>query len=76
MAVVSRRSFDSSWVPAQVTVNGKEGRRIGCVLADDAVRYLVCDLDHGEDDGVEIDHEEEDMEVDDDGESEGEEERV
>lgn len=64
--IISRRTFDSSWVPAQVTVNGKEGRRIGCVVADDSVRYLVCDLDHGEDEGIE--GEEESMEVDDDDE--------
>lgn len=65
--VISRRAFDSSWVPAQVTVNGKEGRRIGCVVADDAVRYLVCDLDHGEDEGIEGD---ETMEVDEDDDEE------
>ncbi|KAF8535008.1 anaphase-promoting complex, cyclosome, subunit 4-domain-containing protein [Trichophaea hybrida] len=46
----SRRTFDAKWVPAQVIVNGKEGRRVGCVVAKDSVRYSVFDLDHEDED--------------------------
>ena len=70
--MVSRRAFDESWVPTQVTVNGKQDRRVGCVIAEDRTRYLIFDLDHDEDEDSE---EEEDSDMlDDSGEEEEDEE--
>lgn len=61
MAVVTRRQFDSSFIPVQLTINGNKGRRVGCVIAEDRMRYIVFDLDGQEED-------EEDEEGEDEGE--------
>lgn len=50
MSIVMQRNYNSSWIPVQVIVNGNVGRRIGCVVADDRMRYSVFDLDHPEED--------------------------
>lgn len=50
MNIIMQRSYNGSWIPVQVIVNGKQGRRIGCVVADDRMRYSVFDLDHPEED--------------------------
>lgn len=42
---VLQREFDSTFVPVEVNVNGKPGRRVGYVLANDQLRYQVFDLD-------------------------------
>ena len=34
-----------SWVPEKMEVNGKKGRRVLCVLAQDRLHYRVYDLD-------------------------------
>ena len=62
---MSQRRFESNWVAAQVSVNGKADRRVGCVIAEDQMRYLIFDLDHDEEvEDDEDDEEEESMEVD------------
>ncbi|KAL7274864.1 hypothetical protein RUND412_002226 [Rhizina undulata] len=73
MEIVSRRTFDASFVPAEVTVNGTKSRRVGCVIGEDQVRYKVFDIDQEEpeddaqedDEKVEEQENEEEMEVDD-----------
>jgi anaphase-promoting complex subunit 4 len=45
---VMKRTFDPSWVAEQVMVNGKKGRRVGCVIEADKIHYFVFDLDHAE----------------------------
>jgi len=66
-----RRTFDTKWVPAQVFVNGIGGRRVGCVVAKDSLRYSVFDLDHEDDDEEEEESDKRDadgsMEVDEEG---------
>jgi len=57
--IVSRRVFDSGFTPSQLTVNGRKGRRVGCVVAEDRVTYLVFDLDQEEYDEGEEEGEEE-----------------
>ncbi|KAH8153432.1 uncharacterized protein LAJ45_02244 [Morchella importuna] len=59
MAVVTRRQFDSSFIPVQLTINGNKGRRVGCVIAEDRMRYIVFDLDGQEEDEEEEGEEEE-----------------
>lgn len=41
---------DISWIPEKLEVNGKKGRRVVCILAQDQHHYRVYDLDnfHGE----------------------------
>ena len=34
-----------SWAPEKVEVNGRKGRRVICVLAQDRLHYRVYDLD-------------------------------
>ncbi len=34
-----------SWVPERLEVNGRKGRRVICVLAQDNVHYRIYDLD-------------------------------
>lgn len=46
---VARRDMESNWVGSQVIVNGKVGRRVGCVVGNDT-GYFVFDIDHIEDD--------------------------
>ncbi|KAA8900335.1 anaphase-promoting complex, cyclosome, subunit 4-domain-containing protein [Sphaerosporella brunnea] len=59
MKPVMHRTFESNFLAAQVMVNGKEGRRVGSVLANDDMSYFVFDLDHTEDDEEEEEEEEE-----------------
>ena len=35
----------ASWVPESIEVNGRKGRRVVCVLAQDRVHYRIFDLD-------------------------------
>lgn len=42
-----------SWAPERVEVNGRKGRRIVCVLAEDRHHYRVYDLDGALSVGVE-----------------------
>ncbi|KAK9461835.1 anaphase-promoting complex, cyclosome, subunit 4-domain-containing protein [Lipomyces oligophaga] len=42
------KKFDDDFIPAQITLNGRKGRRVGCVLAQDMQRYRVFDLDEEE----------------------------
>ncbi|KAK9448201.1 anaphase-promoting complex, cyclosome, subunit 4-domain-containing protein [Limtongia smithiae] len=42
------REFDSEFVPIALSVNGRKGRRVGCVLADDRQRFIVFDVDDEE----------------------------
>jgi anaphase-promoting complex subunit 4 len=60
---VMQRNFDPSWVAWQVIVNGKAGRRVGCILENDNMRYVVFDLDHPEEEGSEAATEAEDSMV-------------
>jgi anaphase-promoting complex subunit 4 len=54
-----------------VFVNGIGGRRVGCVVAKDSLRYSVFDLDHEDDDEEEEESDKRDadgsMEVDEEG---------
>lgn len=59
MQPVSRRYFEQDWIPMQLTVNGKEDRRVGCVIEKGRTKYFVFDLDHEEDDSEEGEDEEE-----------------
>jgi anaphase-promoting complex subunit 4 len=68
MKVVSRRVFEPGFTPAQVTVNGRKGRRVGCVLAEDSVAYMVFDLDQEEDEEEEEDGDEDKEEGEDESE--------
>ena len=52
IVAVSRRSYGDSFVPAQVMVNGAKDRRVGCLIAEDKIRYIVFDLDHDEDEAA------------------------
>lgn len=61
MEVVTRRPFEVGFTPVQVTVNGGVSRRVGCVIADDRMRYIVFDLDERE---IEDDEEAEDKNED------------
>lgn len=73
MEVVTRRPFEAEFIPVQVTVNGGLGRRVGCVIAEDRMKYIVFDLDEKEVEGEEEEEEEEDeqgMAVDDETEEE------
>ena len=42
-----RHSFPEgpTWTPERMEINGRKGRRAICVLAQDALRYRVFDLD-------------------------------
>ena len=42
-----RHSFpnDPGWSPERMEINGRHGRRAVCILAQDALRYRVYDLD-------------------------------
>lgn len=72
MEVVTRRPFEVGFTPAQVTVNGGVSRRVGCVIAEDRMRYIVFDLDEREIEGEEEDGDEaeQSMAVDDETEEE------
>ena len=35
----------ASWTPERMEINGRKGRRVICVLAQDRVHYRVYDLD-------------------------------
>jgi anaphase-promoting complex subunit 4 len=52
IVAVSRRSYHDSFVPTQVMVNGAKDRRVGCLIAEDKIRYIVFDLDHDEDEAA------------------------
>ncbi|GAO50137.1 hypothetical protein SAICODRAFT_70201 [Saitoella complicata NRRL Y-17804] len=57
--------FDAAFVPRAIAVNGRAGRRIGCVMAEEQQRYLIFDLDaddESEDGTAHTDEEEIDME--------------
>lgn len=51
---------DPGWSPERMEINGRTGRRAICVLAQDALRYRVYDLDSKANNG------EETMEINDD----------
>lgn len=71
MEVVTRRPFETGFTPVQVTVNGGVSRRVGCVIAEDRMRYIVFDLDEREIEEEEDDDEaEQSMAVDDETEEE------
>lgn len=74
MEVVTQRQFEAEFVPVQVTVNGGFGRRVGCVIAEDRMKYIVFDLDEKEieeeEESEEVDEEEQEMAVDDETEEE------
>lgn len=74
MEVVTRRPFEVGFTPIQVTVNGGVSRRVGCVIAEDRMRYIVFDLDEREieevEDKNEDDEAEQSMVVDDETEEE------
>ena len=36
---------DPSWAPKSLEVNGRKGRRMICVLADDRIHYRQFDMD-------------------------------
>ncbi|KAK9464378.1 anaphase-promoting complex, cyclosome, subunit 4-domain-containing protein [Lipomyces arxii] len=55
------REFGESFEPVAMAVNGRKGRRVGCVLADDGQRFLVFDLDDDEEGEDEEDEEEDSM---------------
>lgn len=68
MEVVTRRLFEPGFTPVQVTVNGGRGRRVGCVIAEDRMKYIVFDLDgrdEEEEEEEEVEDEEQEMAVDD-----------
>ena len=44
---VKRRDLESIWVGARVMVNGREDRRVGCVVSNNA-GYFIFDLDQME----------------------------
>ncbi|KAK7203805.1 anaphase-promoting complex, cyclosome, subunit 4-domain-containing protein [Myxozyma melibiosi] len=56
-----RRAFTEEFVPVALAVNGRPGRRVAAVLADDRQRYMVFDIDDNEEDEEE---EGDDMPVD------------
>ncbi len=52
--ILRQRDFDDSFIPISIALNGREGRRIGCILADDSQRYLIFDLDEDEEENEEM----------------------
>ena len=38
-----------SWAPERIEINGRKGRRVICVLAQDRFHYRVYDLDNSSD---------------------------
>jgi anaphase-promoting complex subunit 4 len=61
---VSMRTFDATFKPSQLTVNGRSGRRVGCIIAEDQMRYKVFDIDLEDEDEEEEEVGEESMEMD------------
>lgn len=47
----SQHTFDSLFRPARLEVNGRKGRRVVCILAEDNLHYRVFDLDSSSRDG-------------------------
>jgi anaphase-promoting complex subunit 4 len=39
------RDFGAEFEPAQFALNGRLGRRVGCLLSTDGQKYIFCDLD-------------------------------
>lgn len=35
-----------SWTPQRIEINGRKGRRVACVLAEDGFHYRVYDVDN------------------------------
>ena len=47
MTGYERHTFPAgkSWTPARLEINGRKGRRVMCVLAEDLIRYRLYDID-------------------------------
>ncbi|KAK9453860.1 anaphase-promoting complex, cyclosome, subunit 4-domain-containing protein [Dipodascopsis uninucleata] len=49
-SVIQSRYYSDDFLPIALTTNGRTGRRVGAVLADDCQRFQVFDLDEDQDD--------------------------
>ena len=47
MALLTRHTFPAgiSWAPEKMDINGRKGRRVMCVVAQDMTRYRTYDVD-------------------------------
>jgi anaphase-promoting complex subunit 4 len=47
MHLHTRHTFpqDASWAPERIEINGRKGRRVVCVIAQDKIHYRIFDLD-------------------------------